>query len=63
MPPNEPTGSAARSRGQLAEKDRPHGVVSMRDILNDVIRVGRFTSVIGLVKDMRAPMPTNGTGK
>ncbi|KAK9420279.1 hypothetical protein SUNI508_06548 [Seiridium unicorne] len=61
MPPYAPYGSAARTRSRPAEKELPSGVVSIRDILDEKIPVGRFTSVIGLVKDMRAPMPTNGT--
>lgn len=62
MPPYGPVGSSARPRRRLAEKELPKGVVKIQDILNDEIQKGRFVSVIGLVKDMRAPMPTNGTG-
>ncbi|KAH6648849.1 telomere-binding alpha subunit central domain-containing protein [Truncatella angustata] len=61
MPPYGPVGSSARPRRRLAEKELPKGVVKIQDILNDEIQKGRFVSVIGLVKDMRAPMPTNGT--
>ncbi|KAI1847210.1 hypothetical protein JX266_006750 [Neoarthrinium moseri] len=61
MPQYKPSGSAGHGRTQLREKDLPAGVVSIRDILDGQISVGRFTSVIGLVKDMRAPMPTKGT--
>lgn len=57
-----PASSAVRSLAQLAEKQLPSGAVRIRDILNEEIPAGKFVTVIGLVKDMRAPMPTKGTG-
>ncbi|KAI0123033.1 hypothetical protein BJ170DRAFT_643115 [Xylariales sp. AK1849] len=57
----KPRSSLARSRDELAEKPLPAGVVHIRDILDGQIGLGRFISVIGLVKDMRAPMATRGT--
>jgi hypothetical protein len=54
---------ASQSRRRLAEMERPSGVVTIRDILDEKFAVGRMVSVVGLVKDMRAPMPTRGTGK
>ncbi|KAI1411921.1 hypothetical protein F5Y13DRAFT_164679 [Hypoxylon sp. FL1857] len=54
----QPSSSAARSSRQ---RPLPQGYVSIRDILEESVPVGRIVSVIGLVKDRRVPMQTGRT--
>ncbi|KAI0139442.1 hypothetical protein F4776DRAFT_677495 [Hypoxylon sp. NC0597] len=57
----KPSSSAARSRNSNRQRNLPSGYVSILDVLEESIPVGRFVNVIGLVKDRRAPMQTNRT--
>ncbi|XXH00084.1 hypothetical protein Hte_006426 [Hypoxylon texense] len=61
MAQRQPPSSAARSRNLNRELELPPGYVSIRDILEHTIPVGRFVRVIGLVKDRRTPIKTGGT--
>jgi hypothetical protein len=58
----KPSGSAPRSRNESAEKPLPDGCITVRDVLDEHVQVGQFRNIIGLVKDMRAPISTKGTG-
>lgn len=40
----------------------PQGFKTVQDILEGDVPVNKMASVIGLVKDYRAPMKTSGTG-
>ncbi|KAI1075876.1 hypothetical protein F5B20DRAFT_558244 [Whalleya microplaca] len=61
MSPWQSSASAAQSRTANRQRPLPSGFMSIRDVLDKTIPVNRFTSVIGLVKDRRTPIPTNGT--
>lgn len=41
----------------------PGGFTNTEDILDGKVNVGSRVKAIGLVTDVRAPMPTNGAGK
>lgn len=41
----------------------PPGFVAVRDVLDGGFAVGAKVSVVGLVADFRAPIPTRGTGE
>ncbi|KAI2623122.1 hypothetical protein GGR54DRAFT_596672 [Hypoxylon sp. NC1633] len=55
----QPSSSAALSRNANRQRPLPSGYVSIRDILEGTVSIGRLVSVIGLVKDRRVPIPTN----
>ncbi|KAI0834721.1 hypothetical protein F5Y06DRAFT_278247 [Hypoxylon sp. FL0890] len=57
----QPSSSAAHSRKSNGQKALPSGYMSVRDLLEESIPAGRFASVVGLVKDRRAPIQTNRT--
>ncbi|KAI1776227.1 hypothetical protein F4818DRAFT_413442 [Hypoxylon cercidicola] len=61
MTQRRPPSTMARSRNSNRELPLPSGYVSIREILEESIPVGRFVGVIGLVKDRRSPMQTGGT--
>jgi hypothetical protein len=41
---------------------RPSGFISLRDLSEERVGINRFVNVIGIVKDCRLPIPTNGAG-
>ncbi|KAI1138575.1 hypothetical protein F5Y05DRAFT_384486 [Hypoxylon sp. FL0543] len=57
----QPSSSAARARNATRQKALPSGYVSIQDILEETIPVGKHVNVVGLVKDRRVPMETNKT--
>ncbi|KAI0023563.1 hypothetical protein F4780DRAFT_786292 [Xylariomycetidae sp. FL0641] len=53
----------ASTRSSARRRELPSGYTSIRDILSQSVSVGRTVSVIGLLKDHRLPIPTNGSGE
>ncbi|KAI1635906.1 hypothetical protein F4809DRAFT_611790 [Biscogniauxia mediterranea] len=61
MAPSQLPGSVAQGQATSHQKELPPGYTTIKDIHGHKVQVGRLANVIGLVKDFRAPIPTNGS--
>ncbi|KAI0600412.1 hypothetical protein F4775DRAFT_545714 [Biscogniauxia sp. FL1348] len=61
MAPRQLPGSAAPGQATSHKKGLPPGYTTIKDIHGHKVEVRSLVNVIGLVKDFRAPIPTQGT--
>ncbi|KAI5921404.1 hypothetical protein F4810DRAFT_678868 [Camillea tinctor] len=61
MAPRQPPGSTTQGQNKDHKKELPSGYTTIKDIHGQKVPVGSFANVIGLLKDFRAPIPTNRT--
>ncbi|KAH9904851.1 hypothetical protein F4778DRAFT_48393 [Xylariomycetidae sp. FL2044] len=58
MPIRRASSFTARAK---TSSSLPDGYVSIRDVLDQKVHVGKIVKVVGLVKDFRTPIPTGST--
>ncbi|KAI1337473.1 hypothetical protein F5Y15DRAFT_417942 [Xylariaceae sp. FL0016] len=59
MPPRQSSSSMASGRGRNRSQELPTGFTCVQDVRDGVVPAGSFTNVMGLIKDLRAPISTN----